>query len=914
MADEKNAKKRKSTGKNKKITNSVKLRLFLNEHESKTKEWTHTSMSDPKGKYDIPEDEYAIFLNLYTNALLEGEKLFITEKHKEQGPIVIDFDFVQDKDHDKRFYTDELIEKCVKLYNKTIKKYLNVTSNKIVCYVTEKKRPVLRNGEYHDGIHLMYPYICTKPDVQFAMRSTFIKEAEKNELFSDLPLKHKNVEKIFDKSVIYNTGWLLYGSRKGPEVYPYKMTKIYLSNGKNVINILNVKPKAIDIKNYVKTLAIRKFFGKNDCAELNDGMDPGKLHNEINKIKKKLEDEGLNKGEVHKLMGEEIGAVKLSDGDEIMEARHLLTMLHNRRADDYTEWRRLGICLHNIDYRLLDDWIKFSQICPEKFKEGECGKMWKKFKNFGYTLSTLHFWARNDSTEKYQKYHEERIDSIVKTTKDASHYSIARIMYEKYRHQFRCASMKGNLWYEFKNHRWVEIGKGYTLMKKIPVEIRKEFNKIVISAYTKFAEKEDEDEKATFKKKADDLSKWMTKFGDDSFQHHVMSQCEILFYDPDFIKLLDENGKLVCFKNGIFDLESLTFRDGCPDDYVSKHVDYDFPDMDDDDETIKEVYAFLKKIFPVKKIRKYFLMVLATCLEGSIKEENIYVMTGSGSNGKSKLMELLKHSMHEYFKPMDIRILTEKRGGASAASPELADKKGIRCCPLDEPKSTDQINTSFMKILTGGDEVTARALYREPVYFKPQCKLFLICNELPEIGEDDDGTWRRIKTVRFVAKFLKSSDMNPKLVRKYLREGLPENHHWADKDLSEKIPEWKEAFMAILIKHYKMYKKEGIKHPKEVRKATEEYRKKCDVFQDFIGDYLQRTEEEKALSILTLFTCLKRWYRAHHTDNRCPNYNAMKEYFKRRVEGYDQKTNMLYGWELKVDNEEVDEQLKSLKK
>jgi len=898
---------------NKDATN---LRLFLNDHEvyGKKVEWTHTSMSDPKGLYNIPEDKYPEFLNLYTNALKSDVKLFITEKHKNQGPIVIDFDFVQAKENKKRHYTDAFVRKCIKIYNSVIMKFLDLPSQKIICFVTEKKKPVLRSGKYHDGLHFVYPYICTKPDTQFLMRSEFIKIAKEKKLFDKLPLfpEKSDPEDIFDKSVIHKTGWLLYGSQKGPDVFPYLISKVYLQDvNKELFNIYF--PKKNDLRFLVTTMAIRKFFGKNDCAEFNEGMDPVDLHKEINEIKSQMENDGLNKIEVLKLMGDDIGAIKVSDSDEVNEARMLMTLISPKKADGYSDWNRIGMCLHDIDYRLLEDWIKFSQLCPEKFKKGDCEKRWRKFKSYGFTLSSLHFWARTDNPEKYLKYHDEKMDAILKNTKDTSHYSVARVMFEKYRHQFRCASLKGNIWYEFESHRWKEIERGYTLRRKISVEIKKDFNKMVIHAFLIMAGKEDDDERDIAKKKAEGLHKLMAKFGDNGYKDRIMAECQELFYDPKFAERLDENGKLFCFDNGVLDLETMTFRPGCPDDYVTKFVDYNFPDLSDDDEMIIEVKSFLKKILPVKKIRKYFLTLLATCLEGSIREENIYVLTGSGSNGKSKIMELLKHALQLYFKPMDIRLLTEKRGGSSNASPELADKKGVRCCPLDEPKATDEINTSFMKILTGGDEITARALYREPIYFKPQCKLFLICNELPEINADDDGTWRRIKTIRFLAKFVKKSDEKPKTIRRYLKHGMPLYHHWADKELSEKIPEWKEAFMAILLKYYKEYRTNGLKHPKEVRQATEEYRKKCDVFQDFIGDYIQQVDsQKKCIPMLTLFVCMKRWYRAHYTDNKCPNYNAMKEYFKRRVIGFNHKDNMLYGYTLKVDNEDLDQKIKSV--
>ena len=34
----------------------------------------------------------------------------------------------------------------------------------------------------------------------------------------------------------------------------------------------------------------------------------------------------------------------------------------------------IGVCLHNIDDRLKEDWIEFSKKSP-KFVEGECEKM-----------------------------------------------------------------------------------------------------------------------------------------------------------------------------------------------------------------------------------------------------------------------------------------------------------------------------------------------------------------------------------------------------------------------------------------------------------------------------------------------------------------------------------------------------------
>ena len=194
----------------------------------------------------------------------------------------------------------------------------------------------------------------------------------------------------------------------------------------------------------------------------------------------------------------------------------------------------------------------------------------------------------------------------------------------------------------------------------------------------------------------------------------------------------------------------------------------------------------------------------------------------------------------------------------------------------------DEINTGFMKLFTGGDEITARALFQEPIYFKPQFKPFLLCNKLPNIKSDDDGTWRRLKVIPFGSKFIKPSDMTKKIKR----NGLPTNTYIADLSLSEKLTEWKQTFMAMLIEAYKGYLSDGLKHPKAVLKETKAYQKRCDVYQDFISDTLEKTDKKKdTISVMNLHDMMKKWFKSNY-DGKHPNAKELRNYLEKRTENY----------------------------
>ena len=533
--------------------------------------------------------------------------------------------------------------------------------------------------------------------------------------------------------------------------------------------------------------------------------------------------------------------------DNMEFVEKLVDILGLQRAESYQDWIRVGWCLRNIDCRLLPKWIDFSQK-SSKFEDGECEKFWKYMKEDGLGLGTLHMWAKLDNPEQYRELLKNDLISLIYKSTSETHTDIAHVVYYMYKYNFVCASIKNNMWYEFRNHRWVPCDCGHVLRAKISDDVVREYCRQASYYNDKATNEEVEAEQHRFLEIVKKLNSIAIKLKQTAFKDNIMKECREQFYLEKFEEKLDSRCNLIGFENGIYDLEVDEFRDGRPEDFVSFSTGSNYVQYDDANQSVIHMQQFISKIFTLSQVKKYVLTLLASFLNGNIREEKFQVWTGSGSNGKSKFIELFERSFGDYCVKFPITLLTQKRAASNAATSELARAKGKRFAALQEPSEDERLNIGLMKELSGGDKIMARLIYREPIEFKPQFKMILACNHLPIIPSDDGGTWRRIRVVEFTSKFCENPD--PK-----------KSHEFAmDMELSQKFDGWKEMFMSLLIEYYKLYKKEGIKEPEEVMKCTRDYQRSNDGFLDFVESELDiAPTPDIMLDITDAFACFKAW-------------------------------------------------------
>jgi len=180
----------------------------------------------------------------------------------------------------------------------------------------------------------------------------------------------------------------------------------------------------------------------------------------------------------------------------------------------------------------------------------------------------------------------------------------------------------------------------------------------------------------------------------------ILAKASTFFFhhDPHVANKMDSARHLMAFRNGVLDFtdpESPVFRDGRYDDYLSISTSTVFQHLSFDDPKVLQVQAFMKSLFPDFTIREYVWKTLSKCLTAA-EMERLYVLTGSGSNGKSKLVKLISRAFGEYWRDMSVSVMTQKRKASNSASPELVDTKGRTIITLQEPETNTRMNAGYV--------------------------------------------------------------------------------------------------------------------------------------------------------------------------------------------------------------------------
>jgi putative DNA primase/helicase len=318
-------------------------------------------------------------------------------------------------------------------------------------------------------------------------------------------------------------------------------------------------------------------------------------------------------------------------------------------------------------------------------------------------------------------------------------------------------------------------------------------------------------------------------------EHRIRAQISLAESElgiPIVVPDLDRELMLFNCANGTLDLAAGKFRKARRSDLITKSAPVPF----DENAGCPRWLEFLDCIMVGnRKLIDFLQRIAGYALTGETVEHALFLFYGVGLNGKTTLLETLRYVWGDYAMGADFSSFVATKG--AAVRNDLARLVGARIVTAVESQAHRRLAEDVIKLITGGDTVTARFLYAEHFEYKPEFKLLLATNHKPRIRGTDPAIWRRIKLVPFTVTI--PEDKQDKALKEKLRAEAPGIMRWAFEGLFA-------------------WKRHGLAAPAEVTDATQEYRTEQDVLAQFIDECLV-AEPESETSAADLYIAYRAW-------------------------------------------------------
>ena len=287
--------------------------------------------------------------------------------------------------------------------------------------------------------------------------------------------------------------------------------------------------------------------------------------------------------------------------------------------------------------------------------------------------------------------------------------------------------------------------------------------------------------------------------------------------------------------NGTIELKTGKLREHRREDYMTRSSRVVYDPVSDCSIWNK----FLNETLQGDRDMVRFLQInVGYCLSGDASEEILNLVHGPEATGKSTFMESVKSAFGDYTKTCDFETFLKQKDTGRPRN-DLAGLDGARLVSSCEVEEGKELAENVVKILTGGDTISARFLYKEFFEYEPQFKLWLICNHVPKVDAQDGAMWRRILRIPFV--FTIPKERRDKKLKKMLKDpaiGGVQILKWA-------------------VDGFLLWQAEVLQIPAVVEKSTQEYRESCDFLADFFNESCDLSDPSAWMSTEKLFRTYK---------------------------------------------------------
>ncbi len=336
----------------------------------------------------------------------------------------------------------------------------------------------------------------------------------------------------------------------------------------------------------------------------------------------------------------------------------------------------------------------------------------------------------------------------------------------------------------------------------------------------------------------------------------------------------DVNAHLIAAENGVIDLKTGKMRSGVPEDMISSCLTVAY----DPDAKCPAWKKFLSEIFQGdQKVIDFVQVAVGYTLTGETDEQCLFLLIGSGANGKSTFLDAIRSLVGAYGFTAPFSTF-ERTRGVSVQTNDLASMSGKRFVVASETNPGTALDEAKVKSLTGGDVIAARFLYQELFEFKPIGKIWLAVNHKPRVMDDSVAFWRRIRKINFPAHFYSPGD------------DIKNNSLPKDPRIPKILKAEAVGILTWAVKGAKKWYDKGLETPETIIEATKEYRKSSDPLDAFISECCVANDPDTSATVVELYKA----YVAHCKAGLMKHFEILSATrFQGRIErDYTRSTSM----------------------
>lgn len=274
----------------------------------------------------------------------------------------------------------------------------------------------------------------------------------------------------------------------------------------------------------------------------------------------------------------------------------------------------------------------------------------------------------------------------------------------------------------------------------------------------------------------------------------------------------DADPWLLNVRNGTVDLRTGELREHNPNDLLMHQASVDY----DPDAEAPTWLRCLEEWQPDPEVREFLQTILGSAVTG-FPVQYLFVNVGGGANGKSQFFGAITRLLGEYAKSPNKSVFVTQKNESHPT--HLADLFRARLVLSPETESGDKLAEAQIKSITGGDKISARRMRQDLWEYDPTHTLFMHTNYTPRVRGDDEGIWRRIMMIPWSVTIDRDK---------------------RDPTLADKLDAERSGILNWLIEGALKFHSNNrrIDPPKQIAKATEDYRAEEDHVGRFISECL----------------------------------------------------------------------------